>query len=230
MCIMRESFQHFVVLRICPGTKVTGNYQWYGKLSVHKTNRNTTIQCAYWLQSWKKQKGEICCRYKMCSDLTPYSRRRLLFCINEALPVFPSPSPHSSGSHLFICSGPVNLHACGKKKSSKKLVKEESKWQYETHLTALTYIDSELWAFHYFFNCKNLEKEAWTVSVKCKFRYWSWSWKLLKLSSHIVGNVGRLFQCRLSCFFPQKPNPHMSNFCKIRNIWWSITTRLKAST
>ncbi len=133
------------------------------QLSVHKTNRNTTIQCAYWLQSWKKQKGEICCRYKMCCGLTRYSRRPLLFCINEALPVFPSPSPHSSGSHLFICSGPVNLHAWGKKKSSKKLVKEESKWQYETHLTALTYIDSELWAFHQFFKLQEPGKR----SIEC---------------------------------------------------------------
>jgi hypothetical protein len=48
------------------------------ELSVHKTNRNTTIQYAYWLQSWKKQKEEICCRYKMCCDLTPYLRRCLL--------------------------------------------------------------------------------------------------------------------------------------------------------
>jgi hypothetical protein len=50
----------------------------------------------------------------------------------------------------------------------------------------------------------------------------------LKLSSYIVGNVGRLFQCRLSCFCPQKPNPHMSNFCKTRNIWWSITTSVES--
>lgn len=40
MCIMRESFQHFVVFGICPGTKVTGNYHWYGKLSMEAKQMN----------------------------------------------------------------------------------------------------------------------------------------------------------------------------------------------
>jgi hypothetical protein len=40
MCITRESFQHFVVFGICPGTQVTGNYQWYGKLSMEAKQMN----------------------------------------------------------------------------------------------------------------------------------------------------------------------------------------------